>query len=87
MVDSKAILPLLSIQFTMDEDFIIFERKIMTLPYAFSLIGGMMGITFAAVRVLLNLFQGYLLRLSLIKRLMLSPHNMPSDKKVRTEPI
>jgi hypothetical protein len=86
MVDSKAILPLLSVQITMDEDFIIFERKIMTLPYAFSLIGGMMGITFAVIRVLLTLFHGYLLRWSLIKRLILAPHGMSGDKKVRIQP-
>jgi hypothetical protein len=54
MVDPKVFMPLLSIQFTMDENYITYERKVMTLPYAFSLVGGLMGLSFSVVRVLLS---------------------------------
>jgi hypothetical protein len=63
----------------MDENYVTYERKVMTLPYAFSLIGGMMGISFSAVRVLLTLVQSHLFHWSLIKSLLLFSSNLPTS--------
>jgi hypothetical protein len=53
----------------LDENYQTYQRKVMTLPYAFSMVGGLMGITFSALEVLLFFFQRNILEMTLIKHL------------------
>lgn len=64
----------------------------MTLPYAFSMVGGLMGITFSALEVLLIFFQRNILEMTLIKHLFYR-HDVPklepqqASGKVKKIPI
>lgn len=84
IVDSENLLPLLSLQFLLDENYQSYQRKVLTLPYAFSMVGGLMGLTFSGLEILLVFFQRNILEMTLIKHLFYQQEIQKKEQPIKS---
>eukprot|EP00347_Sterkiella_histriomuscorum_P014517 403360576 len=71
---------LFSVEIDMDEGFVLTERSVMTILDAFSIVGGMMGITFTFTQYLIEKFQESMFLASIVGKIFYQSNTKKSQK-------